>query len=73
MNTKTIARRFLAAPAALAALAAMSGTAHAAIDVTPATTAITDAQAAVLTVIGAMIVFAGARYGLLKIMRLLGR
>lgn len=46
---------------------------HAAIDVTTATTGITDAQTAVITVIGAMITFAAARYGLKKVLGLLGR
>lgn len=46
---------------------------HAAIDVTAATAGITDAQTAVITVIGAMITFAAARYGLRKVLGLLGR
>lgn len=70
--TSTV-RRFLAAPAALAALLAMSSTAHAAIDVTAATTGISEASAAVTTVLGAMIAFAIVRYGLRKVLSLLGR
>ena len=46
---------------------------HAAIDTTAATTGIADASAAVLVVIGAMITFAAARYGLKKVLGLLGR
>lgn len=73
MITHSIARRFLAAPAALAALLVMSSTAHAAIDVTSATTGVSDAQTAVVTVLGAMIAFAAVRYGLRKVLSLLGR
>ena len=58
-------------------LAAMLGVvtapAFAVIDVTAATTGITDAQVAVLAVLAAMIVMAAAIYGVRKVLRLLGR
>lgn len=47
--------------------------AHAAIDVTAATTGISDAQTAVLAVLAAMITMAAAIYGVKKVLRLLGR
>lgn len=52
---------------------ALSSVAHAAIDVTSATTGISDAQTAVLAVLGAMIVMAAAIYGVRRVLRLLGR
>lgn len=55
------------------ALALVAGSAHAVIDTTAATGGITDAQAAVLVVLGAMITMSAAIYGVKKILRLLGR
>ena len=46
--------------------------AHAALDVTTATTAISDATTAVVVVLGAMITMGGAFFGLKKIKRLIG-
>lgn len=51
----------------------LSGGAQAAIDITAATTGIADAQTAVLSVLGVMIVMAAAVYGVKKVLRLLGR
>ena len=55
------------------ALATVSGSAFAVIDVTAATTGISDAQTAVLAVLAAMITMAAAIYGVRKVLRLLGR
>lgn len=57
---------------AVPAFLLLASQAHAAIDVTTATTGITDAQTAVTTVIGAMITFAAAIFGLKKVLHLLG-
>ncbi|WHZ11203.1 MAG: hypothetical protein OJF60_001642 [Burkholderiaceae bacterium] len=51
----------------------LSQGAHAAIDVTAATTGIADAQTAVLAVLAAMITMAAAVYGVVKVLALLGR
>jgi len=48
------------------------GQAHAALDVTAATTGITDATTAVVAVLGAMIVMGAAFFGLKKIKALIG-
>lgn len=58
--------------AAFGALVLSTG-AQAAIDVTAATTGISDAQTAVLAVLAAMITMAAAIYGVKKVLRLLGR
>lgn len=59
---------------ALASLAALSiGNAFAVIDVTAATTGISDAQTAVLAVLAAMITMAAAIFGVRKVLKLLGR
>lgn len=50
----------------------MSSGAHAAIDITAATTGISDAQTAVLGVLAAMITMAAAVYGVKKVLHLLG-
>lgn len=74
MNTSQIrsfARRAGVPLAAFAALVLSSG-AHAAIDISAATTGITDAQAAVLGVLAAMITMAAAIFGVKKVLRLLG-
>jgi len=68
MKKATLAR-LLAIPAFV--LASVSS--HAAIDVTAATTGISDAQTAVLAVLAAMITMAAAIYGVRKVLRLLGR
>lgn len=54
-------------------LVALSVPAFAVIDVTSATTGITDAGVAVAAVLAAMITFAAARFGLRKVLSLLGR
>ena len=51
----------------------LSQGAQAAIDVTAATTGVSDAQTAVLAVLAAMITMAAAIYGVKKVLRLLGR
>jgi len=51
----------------------LSTGAQAAIDVTAATTGISDAQTAVLAVLAAMITMAAAIFGVKKVLRLLGR
>lgn len=55
------------------ALALVSASSFAAIDVTAATTGISDAQTAVLAVLAAMVTMAAAIYGVKKVLRLLGR
>lgn len=55
------------------ALALASVSSFAAIDVTAATTGVTDAQTAVLAVMGVMITMSAAIYGVKKVLRLLGR
>lgn len=58
----------------VAGLALSSTGAHAVvIDTAAATTGITNAQVAVLVVLGAMITMSAAVYGVKKILRLLGR
>lgn len=47
--------------------------AHAAIDITAATTGVSDAQTAVLGVLAVMITMAAAIYGVKKVLSLLGR
>lgn len=54
------------------ALLASAGASHAAIDVTAATTGITDATTAVVTVLGALIVMGATLFGLKKVKRLIG-
>lgn len=67
---KTSVKKILA----FAALTGLSiSQAMAAIDVTAATTGISDAQTAVLAVLAAMITMAAAIYGVRKVLRLLGR
>lgn len=56
-----------------AALLALTVPAFAAIDVTAATTGVTDAQTAVLAVLAVMITMAAAIFGVKKVLRLLGR
>ena len=51
---------------------AVSGAANAAIDITAATTGITDASTAVLAVIAAMTTFAVAVWGVKKVLRMFG-
>lgn len=68
---KNLYRR-LAGMAAAASILAVSS-AHAVIDTTAATGGISDAQTAVLVVLGAMITMSAAVYGVKKILRLLGR
>jgi len=51
----------------------LSTGAQAAIDVTAATTGISDAQTAVLAVLSAMVTMGAAVYGIKKVLRLLGR
>lgn len=55
------------------ALVASPLASFAAIDVTAATTGVSDAQTAVLAVLAAMITMAAAIYGVRKVLRLLGR
>lgn len=54
-------------------VAVVSNSAHAVIDTAAATTGISDAQTAVLVVLGAMITMGAAVYGVKKILRLIGR
>lgn len=69
----TMNKRFAVLPAvAGAALLAVASASHAAIDITAATTGITDAQTAVLGVLAAMITMAAAIFGVRKVLRLLG-
>jgi protein-L-isoaspartate O-methyltransferase len=65
---KIVALRVAAGSLALAAASSF-----AAIDVTAATTGVTDAQTAVLAVMGVMITMAAAIYGVKKVLALLGR
>lgn len=51
----------------------LSTGANAAIDVAAATTGISDAQTAVLSVLAAMITMAAAVFGVKKVLRLIGR
>ena len=67
----TLARQAAIPAATVAALVATS--AHAAIDVTAATTGITDASTAVLAVIGALITMAVAIWGVRKVLKMFGR
>lgn len=67
----SVARRAGVPLAAFGALVLSSG-AHAAIDVSAATTGITDAQTAVLAVLAAMITMAAAIFGVKKVLHLLG-
>lgn len=69
---QVLARRAGVSLAAFGALVLSSG-AHAAIDVTAATTGISDAQTAVLSVLAAMITMAAAVFGVKKVLRLIGR
>ncbi len=65
---KNIQRGLLAVGALVAA-----GSANAAIDITTATAGISDAQTAVIAVLGLMITMAAAVFGLRKVLNLLGR
>lgn len=67
-------KRFAVLPrvGVVAGLLAAFSSAHAAIDITAATTGITDAQTAVLAVLAAMITMAAAVYGVKKVLKLLG-
>jgi len=58
--------------AGLALVGVVASPAFAAIDVTAATTGITDASTAVLAVLGAMITMGAAVFGLKKVKRLIG-
>lgn len=58
--------------AAFGALVLSQG-AQAAVDITAATTGISDAQTAVLGVLAAMITMAAAVFGIRKVLKLLGR
>lgn len=58
---------------ALVGALALPLSSFAAIDVTAATTGVSDAQTAVLAVLAAMITMAAAIYGVRKVLRLLGR
>lgn len=69
---QNLARRAGVSLAAFGAAVLSSG-AHAAIDVTAATTGIADAQTAVLAVLAAMIVMAAAVFGVRKVLKLIGR
>jgi len=71
VSERVIMTKFQKFGLGLVALSPLS--AFAAIDVTAATTGVSDAQVAVLAVLGAMITFAAARYGLKKVIGLLGR
>jgi Inovirus Coat protein B len=64
--------RNLKVAAVLAAVALASSPAFAVLDVTAATTGITDATVAVVTVLGALIVMGAAFFGLKKVKRLIG-
>lgn len=55
------------------AVALSAGSAHAALDVTAATTAVSDAQTAMLAVLGAMLTLAVAVWGLRRVIRMFGR
>lgn len=65
--------KFATRSAAIGALALSTVPAFAAIDVTAATTGVSDAQTAVLAVLAVMITMAAAIYGVKKVLRLLGR
>lgn len=71
-NMKSLARVAGVSLASFGALVLSSG-AQAAIDVTAATTGISDAQTAVLAVLAAMITMAAAVFGVKKVLRLIGR
>ncbi len=62
----------VAAPYVGAGALVLAASSHATIDVTAATTGISDAQVAVLAVLAAMITMAAAIYGVRKVLRLLG-
>lgn len=51
----------------------LASASHAAIDVSAATTGVSDAQTAVLAVLAAMVTMAAAIYGVKKVLKLLGR
>lgn len=57
---------------AVPGLLALSQSAHAALDITAATTGITDATTAVVAVLAAMITMGAAFFGLRKVKRLIG-
>lgn len=61
------------APVLGSALLFASASSFAVIDVTAATTGVSDAQTAVLAVLAVMITMAAAIYGVKKVLRLLGR
>jgi hypothetical protein len=65
-------KSFLRVGGVVASLGLLASSAHAALDVTAATTGITDATTAVVAVLGAMIVMGAAFFGLKKIKALIG-
>lgn len=65
--------KFLSRGSFVAAVALLGAPAFAVIDVTAATTGISDAQTAVLAVLAVMITMSAAIYGVKKVLRLLGR
>jgi hypothetical protein len=69
MNEKTLAR---SAGLLVAGALLVSGHANAVLDITAATSGITDATVAVVAVLGAMITMGAAFFGLKKIKRLIG-
>lgn len=73
MKFRNIVRKYGPKLAVLAPVAALPALSHAAIDVTAATTGVSDAQTAVLAVLAAMITMAAAIFGVKKVLRLLGR
>lgn len=73
MNKQFRSIRRVAAPVVAAGVLAVSSGAHAAIDVSAATTGIADAQTAVLAVLATMITMGAAVFGVKKVLRLIGR
>lgn len=61
------------APLVASGLAVLAGASNAAIDVTAATTGISDAQTAVLAVLAAMLTMGVAVWGVRKVLRFFGR
>lgn len=59
--------------AAIVLAGAVTSPAFAAIDVSAATTGVSDAQTAVLAVLAAMVTMSAAIFGVKKVLRLLGR
>lgn len=71
-NWKSLARLGGVSLSGFGALVLSNG-AQAAIDVTAATTGISDAQTAVLAVLAAMVTMSAAVFGVKKVLRLIGR